>query len=95
MSAHLPEQQLQLHAQQAGPVVTQAVAPHGDHFAAALMGLAASAFGQAGSVRTHPWVAPLKVEPSVQQHSLINDQQQQLSGNWAVAAAAAIAANGR
>jgi hypothetical protein len=93
MSAHLPEQHLKLLVQQPGPVVTQAVAPQGD-IAAALMGLAASAFGQAGSVPTHPWVAPLKAELAVQQHPLIKDQQQ-LSGNWAAAAAAAIAANGR
>jgi hypothetical protein len=96
MTAHVPEQQLQLHAQQPGPVVTQAVATQGDHIAAALMGLAASAFGQTSSVPTHPWVASVKVEPGVQQQSLLKDQQQQqLSGNWAAAAAAAVAANGR
>jgi hypothetical protein len=94
MSAHPPEQHLQLLLQQPGPVVTQAVAPQGDSIAASLIDLAASAFRQAGSIPTHPWVAP-KVEPGAQQHPLVTDQQQQLSGNWAAAAAAAIAADGR
>jgi hypothetical protein len=94
MSAHPPEQHLKLLVQQPGPVVTQAVAPHGDSMAVTLMDLAASAFRQAGSIATHLWVAPT-VEPGAQQHSLVTDQQQQLSGNWAAAAAAAIAANGR